>query len=116
MNGLAQYFTARSIQQIALVPKLATRQHQHPMSLDLISNECCALYGNIFCMTKGVAQKSREENLGPQTSPFSRKYQTTLNVKCLYLKKKKKETNRTRSPWIKITTHSAAPAITTLLS
>ena len=69
-----------------------------------------------ICMTKGMAQKSREENLGPQTSPFSRKYQMTLNVKCLYLKKKKKETNRTRSPWIKITTHSAAPAITTLLS
>lgn len=41
-------------------------------------------------MTKGMAQKSREENLGPQTSPFSRKYQMTLNVKCLYLEKKKR--------------------------
>jgi len=49
-----------------------------------------------------MARKSREENLGPQTSPFSRKYQKTLNVKCLYLKKdKRKKGANLRSPRIR---------------
>lgn len=55
-------------------------------------------------MTKEMAQKSREENLHPQTSPFSRKYQKTVNVKCLYLKKtkkKKRERANVRSPRIR---------------
>ena len=62
----------------------------------------------------GTEVKRRE----PWSSNFSffKKISDDSECEMSLSQKEKKETNRTRSPWIKITTHSAAPAITTLLS
>lgn len=43
------------------------------MSFDKLWMQCIILVGSTFCMTREMQKDTREENLPPQSSPFSRK-------------------------------------------